>query len=329
MFKALKTWKSSSALKAKGSAQEAFAAVLELGRIGGDDAVDLLIGALARRDAVSRSAARELGRLGNPRALQPLADLLGDPEVNESAAEALIRIGSKAVDVLAGALRSENLLARRTAARALGDIRDPRGVDPLITVLQGDSDYAVRTTAATALGQIKDQRAIWALVNTLKLRDETDPHLQGQLQDLRSATQLAMRRIGDPLAATRDAKVPTASGPPTAEQSPEEIEQELSQAPMHPRLLGDRSLLSEADIVGVLKELITASEEISWAKLENREPVLAPYFRNYEQRRQTADAAGAELKRRGGSALLDKILERDLGNYAAIRNWWSDLETAA
>jgi HEAT repeat protein len=314
MFKALKTWKLSHALKAKGNAQEAYAAVLELGRMGTDEAVDLLITSLSRGDGVSRSAARELGRLAPSRALKPLADLLGQPAVNESAAEALIRAGAKSVDVLVEALRSENALARRTAARALGEIRDPRAVEPLAGILQGDDDFSVRTTAANALGQIKDQRAIWALVNTLKLRDEVDPQLQRQVAELRYAAQLAMRRIGDPLAGVK---------------SGGQVNDESAEASLHPRLLGDVSEISQADLVGVLQELITASEEISWAKLENREPALAPYFRNYDQRRETAEIVGMELARRGGAELLQTILERDLKNYAAIKNWWSHLELSS
>ena len=51
------------ALKAKGNAQEAYSAVIELGRIGNDKAIDLLIQALGRGDGVARSAARELGKL--------------------------------------------------------------------------------------------------------------------------------------------------------------------------------------------------------------------------------------------------------------------------
>jgi len=322
MFKALKTWKWSNALKAKGNAQEAYAAVLELGRLGTDEAVDLLISSLSRLDGVSRSAARELGRLGHSRALKPLADLLATPEVSDSVAEALIRAGAKAVAVLIAALKSESPLARRAAARALGEIRDPRPVEPLAAVVQGDDDYGVRTAAANALGQIKDQRAIWALVNVLKLRDEPDPQLQTQLQELRSAAQRAMRRIGDPLAATKAA----GSGGASSAESGDSETAELS---LHPRLLGDLAALSEHDIVAVLKELIAASEEISWAQMENREPAPAPWFKTYEQRHQTAETIGRELARRGGPALLQLILERDLNNYAAIRNWWSQLELSA
>src|SRR6185503_14770883 len=240
---------------------------------------------------------------------------------------ALIRAGAKAVDVLTELLHSENPLARRTAARALGEIRDGRAVEPLAEVLQGDDDFAVRTAAANALGQIKDQRAIWALVNTLKLRDEVDPELQRQVVELRNAAQLAMRRIGDPLAAVKSGKNAATSA--SVEDVIEEIEGEAVDISLHPRLLGDLSLLSQNDIVGVLRELIAASEEISWAKLESREPVLAPYFRTYDQRRQTAESAGIELARRGGPELLHTTLERDLNNYAAIKNWWSHLELSS
>src|SRR5688500_8998214 len=291
MFKALKTWKFSSALKAKGNAQEAYAAVMELGQLGTDDAVDLLIRSLSRHDGVARAAARELGRLANPRSFKPLADLLGNREVHESVAEALIRIGGKAIDVLTETLRSEDSLARKTAARALGEIRDTRAVEPLVEVLQGDPDCTVRTAAAQALGQIKDKRAIWALVNTLKLRDESDPEFQRQIEELRNAAQLAMRRIGDPLAGAKGAKPVTAAGDDALEDSAET----LTEFPMHPRLMADVKALPEADLVAMLKELIAASEEISWAKLENREPMLAPYFKQYEQRQRTAEIAGTEL----------------------------------
>src|SRR5260370_32563435 len=173
IFEAYKLTKLRSALQSPGNAQEAYDAVLELGRIGNAKAVDLLVGALARLDGVSRSAARELGRVGSERAIKPLVELLACAEVNAAAAEALAKLGSQAVGPLLDALNREAQAVRRFAAGALGGIGDPRAVDPLTQLLQSDPEYAVRTAAATALGQLKDPGAIWALVGTLKLRDET------------------------------------------------------------------------------------------------------------------------------------------------------------
>jgi hypothetical protein len=104
------------------------------------------------------------------------------------------------------------------------------------------------------------------------------------------------------------------------------MEREMEDTRVHPRLLGDPGSLSEEELVGVLKELMAASEEISWAKLESREPLLASYFKNYDQRRETADKVGRELFRRGGRALLDQVLGRDLNQYASIKNWWLEIE---
>lgn len=46
--------------------------------------------------------------------------------------------------------------ARRGAALALGDIKDPRAVEPRIAVLKRDLNADVRQAAASALGKIKD-----------------------------------------------------------------------------------------------------------------------------------------------------------------------------
>src|SRR6185369_2876625 len=126
-------------------------------------------------------------------------------------------------------------------------------------------------------------RAIWVLVATLKLRDETTPERQAELEQLRHATNLAMRKIGDPLAAKPTSVKSTgtvATEPSSGEPSPAET---------HPRLAGDPSGVSEPDLVAVLKELIAASEEVSWANLERREPMLPAWFRSYDQRRQAAE----------------------------------------
>jgi len=319
MLQSLKVWKLSGALKAKGNPPGAYAAVIELGQIGTAAAIDLLIESLSRRDGVSRSAARELGRLGTERAVEPLAALLAHPEVNQSAAEALIKLGSKAVGALSTALQSEVVEARKLAAGALGEIGDKRAVEALVRSMETDNDYAVRTAAATALGQLKDAGAIWVLVGTLKLRDETTPERQAALEQLRQATTLALRKIGDPFA------VKSSPAPISPEALVEQMEAKIADSEVHPRLIGDLSLLSDRELASVLKELIGASEEISWANLENREPILPAWFKSYDQRRNVAVTVGAEFHRRGGQALMDQILEKDLGGYSAIANWWADL----
>jgi len=319
MMQAFKLWKLSSAIQAKGNAQQAYSAVLELGRMGSDKAVDLLLATLARRDGVARSAARELGRLARDRTLKPLAAMLTDKEVSQSAAEALIACGAKAVAPLLDALKSEHAGARQLAATALGEIRDKRAVEPLILLLQTDDEYVVRTAAATALGQLKDTRAVWVLVGTLQMRDETSPDRQVALEKLRQATTLALHKIGDPFA------VKTVTVADSVAAAVAQVEKRITDTDMHPRLIGDLSLLTETELAGVLKELISASEEMSWAELEHREPMMPAYFKNYEQRFQSAQIVGKELHRRGGVALMKLILEKELGNYGAISNWWSGI----
>jgi hypothetical protein len=322
MFESLKLWKFRSILRDRGDSADAFAAVRELATLGSQPAVELLIETLARRDGLARAAARELGRLGAEAAAHPLADLLSVPEVSQSASEALVWLGRKGLPALLDALCSAHPAARRLAATTLGEIGDSAAVEPLVRMLQADDDYASRTAAATALGQLKDPRAIWVLVATLKLRDESSPDRQQALEELRRAAQVAMRKIGDPLAAKQDpagiagdlpAPLPV-SAPPGS----------VSPSVIRLFLLGDLTLLAENELISLLRELIGASEEISWANLENRPPTPPPHFASYEDRRRAAEGIGTELRRRGGASRLKAVLERDLNNYATLGNWWRE-----
>jgi len=104
-------------------------------------------------------------------------------------------LNNKDVEALINALNDTGYYASRQAAKALGDIGDPRAVTPLINLLKG-SDYYKRNThyiahaliqigkpavgpliesfneitrfAIEILGQIGDQRGIEPLVNVLK-----------------------------------------------------------------------------------------------------------------------------------------------------------------
>ena len=313
MLRTLKLWKLSSAIKGR-DPQEAYSAVRDLGRLGTPQAAALLVQSLSGNEGVARAAARELGLLRDAQAVAPLISLLGKPNVNTAAAEALTKLGSVAIEGVIAALASEDPMVRRMAAEILGNIGDKRAVDPLVNSVQTDHEYAVRTAAVAALGHLRDARAVWVLVETLKLRDEASPERRPALESLRQAAQLALRRIGDPLA------VKKAEG-----QDPVgKLEAALSESEIHPRLVGDLSPLTEADLVRVLQELVAASEEITWAKLESRKPLLAAYFREYHHRRQVAEVVGQELLRRGGQPLLTSVLKQ-INNYQSIQNWWAGM----
>jgi hypothetical protein len=99
----------------------------------------------------------------------------------------------------------------------------------------------------------------------------------------------------------------------------------VSQAVLRLFLMGDLTVLAENELIALLRELVGASEEISWANVENRPPMLPPHFATYEARRQAAERLGSELRRRGGPARIRAVLERELQNYGPLRNWWKEM----
>ena len=70
------------------------------------------------------------------------------------------------------ALKSTDDDIREEAARALGELQDPRGVTPLIDAL-ADPNHYVRREAAKSLGRLGDERAIPPLINALKDDDRS------------------------------------------------------------------------------------------------------------------------------------------------------------
>jgi hypothetical protein len=78
---------------------------------------------------------------------------------------------------------------RREAAEALGELGDPRAVEPLLARL-ADWDGMVRVSAADALGRFGDRRAVEPLV--ARLADEDS--------DVRRRTAVALGELGDPRA---------------------------------------------------------------------------------------------------------------------------------
>ena len=78
--------------------------------------------------------------------------------VRERAENALLNFGSGAVLPLIAALESPHWITRRRAARLLGEIGDPRAVEPLkrILTLKGEREK-VRERAAAALKKFQDK----------------------------------------------------------------------------------------------------------------------------------------------------------------------------
>ena len=75
--------------------------------------------------------------------------------------------GAKDIDLLLQDLSNADWTVRSQAVSALGKMKDPQAVPPLIKALQDPKGY-VRRRAASALGEIKDPRAIEPLIVTLE-----------------------------------------------------------------------------------------------------------------------------------------------------------------
>jgi HEAT repeat protein len=149
-------------------------------------------------------AAKGLGRIGDVRAVSPILPLLQDKvkAVRVEAADALAHIGEAAVRPLLEVLVHREWLVRLHAVEALGKIRSPDAVEPLLSVLFNDRDVAIRTDAARSLGDIGDPRAVDFLLTALSDAD------------LRRVAIEALGKIGDPRAVPALIAIVDGSGRP-------------------------------------------------------------------------------------------------------------------
>jgi HEAT repeat protein len=135
-------------------------------------------------------AAKALGRIKDSGAIEPLIPLLQDKvkAVREEATVALAAIGDAALPSLLEALKHSEWLVRLHAVEALGKMRSPTAVEPLLAALFNDHDQAIREDVVRALGQVGDGRAVEFLVIVMK-----EP-------GLRPLAVEALGQIGDPRA---------------------------------------------------------------------------------------------------------------------------------
>jgi len=88
-------------------------------------------------------------------------------DIQWQASGALADLGTEGMDHLLSALNARNKDIRLGVIEALGEIRDPRAVEPLIGLLK-DKDNEVRWEASLALGELADPRAINPLEDALR-----------------------------------------------------------------------------------------------------------------------------------------------------------------
>jgi HEAT repeat protein len=147
---------------------------LALGTLGNVHTFSVLSNAFQHPDAEAYDAtlraylAEALGILRDPRAIGPLVEALGSEhaDVRKAAWPALVEIGGQAVVPLTEALLT--LPERPFAARALGELGDPRTIEPLILVLRNrNRSVYTRLWAADALGKLRATAAFDILLFTL------------------------------------------------------------------------------------------------------------------------------------------------------------------
>ncbi len=110
-----------------------------------------------------------------------LFGLFGPPDVNK------LKVKCDVTGLIKALNYEDSADVRMNAATALGELRDSRAVDPLITTLK-DKDIEVRRKSATALGQIGDIKAVFPLVALLKYSDKV----------LRSCAIEGLKKMGLP-----------------------------------------------------------------------------------------------------------------------------------
>jgi len=176
-------------------------AVIALGEIGDERAVESLIATLKDEDSnVRKNAAEALGKIGDERAVEPLKQALKDKskDVQIWAAFGLYKSGdTQKIEFLITALKDKDVIVRLAATWALGELTDPRAVEPLITALK-DEEYMVRYWAAEALEEINPK---WRETEEAKRKvPEFISALKDEDMNIRSGAARALGELKDPRA---------------------------------------------------------------------------------------------------------------------------------
>ena len=144
----------------------------------GYPAVDPLIESLQDKEGTVRKfAAILLGKLGDPRAVEPLGMSLYDMhhEVGKASAESLAKFGAQSLGILSEALHHPEMWIRIHAVIGLSQIRDGR-VAPLLIRMLDDPEREVKKQVIRSLGVLKDPRTAPILQQLMANRGDRELH---------------------------------------------------------------------------------------------------------------------------------------------------------
>ena len=179
-----------------------------LGNIGDIRAVNSLINSLKDKDPfVRRHSAVSLGKIGSPKAIYPLALLLSHDKdgLSYSARDALINIGKPSIPELMIRAKNTNVITRRRAIRALGEIGDRKSISTIKDALL-DKDEGVRWRAAKYVNISWDAEVVEILKklekkdNSKKVRNESSETLkliEKEVKELIPLFERGMKAISD------------------------------------------------------------------------------------------------------------------------------------
>lgn len=156
-------------LMRRGDAELRLYACQAAGMIESPDLIEPLI--LALRDDsewVRTYAAISLGRTGDPRSIIPLIRSFSDrnTDVHRNVSKAFEKLGEKVFTELIQCIEGKDIELRKNAALALAEMREERGVDHIILLME-DTDDTVRAAAAEALGSFPGFKSRTILTESL------------------------------------------------------------------------------------------------------------------------------------------------------------------
>ena len=145
-----------------------------LGTLGDKRATDVLIKALHKEHySMRKRIAYSLGQIGDKRAVEPLIEVLEGKHRTPFWLKAYL--GGLGMFFNMFSAMGDTIGDREGAASALGEIGDPRAIEPLIRAMKSRNKY-IKSEAIDALGNFNNPKVIEALTRELQRKDNYEYH---------------------------------------------------------------------------------------------------------------------------------------------------------